>query len=185
MVNWSLFKDIIAHVESGNYLQAIRFEPTLFRSWSRRQVAVKRIREIHRCSRKTSLMIATTSFGKYQILGYNIWEVLGFDLHLCLFLSSEHFQDMYFKKFIQLISGDTYYLDFVKDIIKELEFLNNIRLFKNVSNLNQKLKEVEPKITTLKKFIRKYNGAIFNTLNFQNYLLRMLYHYNKLKGGVK
>ena len=124
--------DIIKQIESSNNPQAVRFEPLFYENLKTKtnDHAILKIKEIHKCSYYTALMIASTSWGLFQIMGYNLYfygltEKTVFD-----FLFDEAEQEEAFEKFIQ---------------IKKINF--------TVDELKQDIEKV-------RKFAKYYNGDI-------------------------
>ena len=70
--------DIIGAIESGGDAYALRFEPA-WRYFSDDVTA--RIMTLHKCSRDTARMIASCSYGKFQIMGQALFEQ-GFHGHI-------------------------------------------------------------------------------------------------------
>lgn len=67
---------VIAQVESSNCLSAVRFESMLNNNhpqWIEGQL--DKIQAANGCNVATALMIASTSWGKYQLLGANIYAL--------------------------------------------------------------------------------------------------------------
>ena len=97
-------KDIIKLIESSNNPQAVRFEPLFYEKLKSKtnDTAVLKIREIHKCTYYTALMIASTSWGYFQIMGYNLYFYNLIDTTVFEFLSNEELQEKAFKKFTQL-----------------------------------------------------------------------------------
>jgi hypothetical protein len=76
--------DVIADVETGGNQFAERFEPAPFiKQWQATALTgynpiIDAIQKIHAaaygtCSHGTAMRICFTSFGRYQIMGFNIW----------------------------------------------------------------------------------------------------------------
>lgn len=69
--------EVIARVESGNNQYAVRFEPEVFERFSRDSAKFVSIlgwiQRVHSCSQSTAMAIAATSWGKYQLMGENLW----------------------------------------------------------------------------------------------------------------
>lgn len=70
--------DVIAWVESRNDCSALRFEPTTWEKLSegrnRNELAILALTRAHNaCSHGTADMIYSTSWGKYQIMGFNLY----------------------------------------------------------------------------------------------------------------
>lgn len=66
---------VIAHVESNDRQFAIRFEDQLYASHSFPTELLNSIHLSCGCSLATARMVACTSWGRYQILGENIYSV--------------------------------------------------------------------------------------------------------------
>ena len=123
-------KDIIKLIESSNNPKAVRFEPLFYENLKTKtnDHAILKIKEIHKCSYYTALMIASTSWGLFQIMGYNLYFYSLTEKTVFDFLFDEEEQEKAFEKFIQ---------------IKKINFTV------------EELLEDENKI---KKFARLYNG---------------------------
>ena len=65
---------IIAHVESGGSgdTRAIRFEPGVYSGWPF-DAAMSRARAANACSQDTARAVCAISWGRFQILGYNLY----------------------------------------------------------------------------------------------------------------
>ena len=101
-----ILQDVIAKIESNDDCNAIRFEPTLFQSkpaWIGKSIEF--IKNHHNnISDDTAWMIACSSWGRYQLLGCNIYS-LGFDSTIFDFVDNDHGeQEEIFGDFI-LTSG--------------------------------------------------------------------------------
>jgi hypothetical protein len=93
---------VISLVESSGQPHAIRFEPELYESdpqWIENQEA-KIIAANHHCSKDTARQIAVTSYGLYQLLGANVWN-LGYTGDMGDFLNDVPGQMTIFNKFIE------------------------------------------------------------------------------------
>lgn len=124
-------KDIIKLIESDNNNQAVRFEPHFFHRLRKRKFndrAIQRIKEIHKCNTTTAYMIASTSWGYFQIMGYNLYFYGLTNKTVFEYLFDEEEQEKAFEKFIQI---------------------------KNISFTVEELLEDESKI---KRFAKLYNG---------------------------
>jgi hypothetical protein len=93
--------DVVAIVESSNNPHCMRFEPALYASppeWIVNQLpAIKRAHPW--ASDDTVKLVATSSFGYYQILGANIWS-LGYTSDFMTYLNDDIDQRTVFTKFI-------------------------------------------------------------------------------------
>jgi hypothetical protein len=94
--------DCIALVESSNNSGALRFEQELFESdpsWVQGQVS--KIMGANKCSEATALMIASTSWGKFQMLGANLYSFAQGDVPLQSIFSNDALQQELFGLFIK------------------------------------------------------------------------------------
>lgn len=91
---------LVAEVESGNNVFAVRHEP----AW--RYTTKKIIDSFHRAHRplkmsnQTALTLLACSFGKYQVMGSVLYEI-GFQEELIKFAASEFLQDFWFKEVLK------------------------------------------------------------------------------------
>lgn len=73
---------IVSHVESSGLQYALRFEPAIYAGLATLgaldRIALNHIARINECSYETARVIYSTSFGFYQIMGFNIYA-LGWD----------------------------------------------------------------------------------------------------------
>jgi hypothetical protein len=71
--------DIIAQVESSGNPYAYRFEPTVYESLKTgalspvHSIIVNRIMKIHSCSLSSAEVIYSSSYGLYQLMGFNLF----------------------------------------------------------------------------------------------------------------
>ena len=69
---------VVAQVETNDNPFAIRFEQALMAQWAAmnpvRGAILAAIASLHDCSHDTARMIACTSWGRYQILGENLYD---------------------------------------------------------------------------------------------------------------
>lgn len=92
----------IARVESNDSLSAIRFEPEVYE----RLVAgayggsIPGTMTWNKCNRATAHMIRATSWGKYQIMGFNLYANPPMQLSIAEFLASPEAQDEQFARFL-------------------------------------------------------------------------------------
>ncbi|HCB69334.1 MAG TPA: DUF3380 domain-containing protein [Persephonella sp.] len=95
--------EIIKQIESSNNKLAVRFEPHFYERLKNRtnDTAVLKIREIHKCTYYTALMIASTSWGYFQIMGYNLYFYNLIDTTVFEFLYNEELQEKAFQEFIE------------------------------------------------------------------------------------
>lgn len=90
--------DLVAAVESGNNQFAIRYEPNFVPS----ALAVKRCQNSQNgfCSVATAKIICASSWGKYQIMGENIYGLLNLSFSIGKFLSDPDSQREIFDSFL-------------------------------------------------------------------------------------
>lgn len=89
---------LVKQVESGNQIQAMRFEP----GWKHDTNILPWIVQAHRpayMNNTTARTIAATSWGLYQIMGENIYR-LGYRLPIMDYMHDEKAQDDMFRKFL-------------------------------------------------------------------------------------
>jgi len=96
-------KDIIKLIESSNNPLAVRFEPLFYDNLKPKtnDPAVLKIKKIHKCTYYTALMIASTSWGLYQIMGYNLYFYDLTEKTVFEYLFDEEEQEKAFQKFIE------------------------------------------------------------------------------------
>jgi hypothetical protein len=74
--------DVISQIESGNRLDAMRFESVDFEAWMNDsameqtyQERVQHANDMHApCTQNTAAMICFTSWGAFQIMGFNLYN---------------------------------------------------------------------------------------------------------------
>ena len=179
-----MLERIVAKVESNNDLQAIRFEPLFYlkiKAYEDRKV-INAVKLLHNCSTETAKMILATSFGKYQIMGYNLYGYLKYNKHIIKYLTSEADQDLMFYKFLELKRLDA------KKILSELKVLTEekLRIKKDAKDIKEfankfrrHLEQEQRNYTNLFTFINRYNGSYFLSDNFMSYLLRLSFVYER------
>jgi hypothetical protein len=93
---------IIARVESSGNISAVRFEPTVYDGLSlndREQSLIEKIAALNICSHDTARVIFSSSYGLYQIMGFNVYQ-LGFDVPILAFWQSDEVQLRCLQKFL-------------------------------------------------------------------------------------
>lgn len=85
----------------GNY-RALRFERKTFNSITDRGTTpvLIAIARINKCSIDTARVIYSTSFGAYQIMGFNLYNGLGLTVDISTYLWDEKTQDNMYDKFV-------------------------------------------------------------------------------------
>lgn len=98
---------IIAHVETGNNPHELRFEPATYSALpmnpppAKAQILVN-IAHLHHCSSGTARMIYSTSWGKYQMMGFNLYGMLGYQGNIFQYAEDDAAQDQTFERFVTL-----------------------------------------------------------------------------------
>jgi hypothetical protein len=100
-------EDIISQIESGDNLYAMRFEPHVFERMhqtNRYGAAVAVAKQQNRCTLETARVICATSWGRFQIMGFNLYDpALGepfpFLNPIGAYLESIIWQSRHFKAF--------------------------------------------------------------------------------------
>ena len=93
---------IIRQVESSNKISALRFEPVVFSGLSMsdsEKNLISRIAAVNTCSFNTARVIFSSSYGLYQIMGFNIYS-LGYTDTIWEFWHSESDQNQCFAEFL-------------------------------------------------------------------------------------
>jgi len=177
------FKKLISYVESNNNSFAIRFESELYKHAKSDPKILETIKSINVCSTATAKMIYCSSWGKYQIMGFNIYGICKFDREIGAFLCNEWDQDKAFKTFLLAKykkPSSFFHTQFVNDIKRELIMLSTWKeSCKTYSEFVNMIKINYESFPTLRRFISRYNGSRLPSDHAIDYLLRMLYYYDK------
>lgn len=102
--------DVVAQIESNRNFRALRFEPMMLARIQNQPgpfgQVISAIRHWHQCSGTTAQVIAATSWGAVQIMGFNLWLAstpgLGVACHFADYLANETLQR---QKFIAYAEG--------------------------------------------------------------------------------
>lgn len=100
----STIADVIAIVESSNNQKAIRFEPLTYNNnVNKVNNIITIIQNANKCSLGTARMIYCSSFGKYQIMGFNLYNPASCALGINIvdYLNSSSLQDSTFYSFLK------------------------------------------------------------------------------------
>lgn len=102
---------LIAHVESGNFDSAIRFEEEKYNSLMNGPIkelpprigdTLNKIKDLHHCDFLSALQIYCTSFGKYQFMGETLYsDPINLPMPIPVFWCSEVVQGSIFQKFVR------------------------------------------------------------------------------------
>lgn len=118
------FPELIARVESAGRYDAMRFEPLTFArwlAWRSSRATLARIMLANRCSAPTAHVIACTSWGAFQIMGFNLYSENIACGSVGNFLASKTAQLTQFAKFCEQ-NHCVYTLDDMHDESKRLAF---------------------------------------------------------------
>ena len=108
---------LIAQVESSNDQFAYRFEP----AYTPRNETVDKMQHICNCSVTSAKILSASSFGLYQIMGFNLID-LGLELSPLKFCMLPELQTQFFNEFLAK-NGIMYTLDeVVNDVQARLHF---------------------------------------------------------------
>lgn len=110
--------DIIAHIESSGDPYAYRFEPTVYKNLSTGALTpahleiVQNIMAVHKCSQSSAMVIYSSSYGLYQIMGFNLYDAnnLNCSLQFGCFMNSTDWQSTFFARLLTRM-GLTYSVD--------------------------------------------------------------------------
>ena len=124
--------DVIAQNESGGNASAVKFEQSTFArmsggalAWTRGAQTV--ISRLHDCDDATAMALASTSWGTYQIMGFNLWDATtcGFGGTLGTFLSSPDEQNKAVTRFLASARiSDITVSDLENDVDKRNHFIS-------------------------------------------------------------
>lgn len=87
---------LIARIESNNNAHAMRYEPA-FRI---DELTLTKARKYQKVTHATAGIILKTSWGKYQMMGYNIY-FLGYQSDIIDFCTNMSHQDKMFQEFLE------------------------------------------------------------------------------------
>lgn len=109
---------VIATVESGPFPYAMRFEPAL---WERPAImpaqSIRPAQVANKCSAATAQMICATSWGLFQIMGFNLYGSLGIGIAIGPYLFDAEQQFNAFTRFVTLNGFDPANFDFSNDTL--------------------------------------------------------------------
>ena len=88
----STLSQLVMQSESNNNRAAVRFEPAFKPS----DLAVQRCAKINQCNLATARVLCAMSFGAYQMMGENIYNLLGYGCTISEYLNSDAIQDASF-----------------------------------------------------------------------------------------
>lgn len=114
---------LVGQIESGNWYGAIRFEPHVYFAClnGKYQNSFAKARSVNRCSKETACAIVATSWGRFQIMGFNVYDYLGLNMPVATFLGDREAQEDAFWNFVMRRKID-YSLDDLCVEAKRLRF---------------------------------------------------------------
>lgn len=99
-------EEVIADIESAGRRDALRFEPHVFErtgNSNRYEPMVNVAKVRNRCSRDTARVIVSMSAGRFQIMGFNLYDPAGLDFPgtIGTYLNDDMIQAATFRTFCQ------------------------------------------------------------------------------------
>jgi len=180
----------VACVESNVNQFAIRFEENYYKK-NLDHITLEIIRSCNNCSRDTAKMIASTSWGQYQILGINLYSVCEYYSSIGKYLCDDNLQYITFERFIK---KRVFKKETEKRVENTLDAISHISLYYKYLDFKaeekiEKLKsflEINREVyKDLEIFILKYLGAKFLSQAFINYILRLIHYHNRIEEMIE
>ena len=136
-------------------------------------------------------MIASCSWGQYQILGINLYSICEYYSSIGRYLCDNDLQYITFERFIK---KRVFKKETEKRVENTLDAISHISLYYKYLDL-----KTEEKIEKLKSFLEinreaykdleifilKYLGAKFLSQAFINYILRLIHYHNKIEETIE
>ena len=129
--------NLISEIESSHRPVAIRFEPHVYSRTGdgRYAEAVEAARDVHGISFDTARMVVSTSWGFYQIMGFNLWA----------------------PRNVGGLEYKATYFDFLDDV----EVQNNcFKMFCEDRKIYFSIEQMAKEKSVRELFAKKYNGSI-------------------------
>ena len=115
-------QDVIARIESSGNPFALRFEPTVYTADVAPSVAA-RIATLHGADYESGRVIAATSWGLFQIMGFNLWSgPHAYDSTVFAFCADDIEQRVFFQAFLSDRGQDFTLAELLADEHKLLAF---------------------------------------------------------------
>ena len=117
---------IIAAVESDNNPHAMRFEVATFqRAMDRPEIVLRVAEQNHRCSHDTARIIYATSWGLYQIMGFNLYDPAGYEFtgDIVSYLLDEEEQLLSLQAFLERKDIDFTVQEIIDDPVRRSKFI--------------------------------------------------------------
>lgn len=97
--------DVISKIESDGFIYALRFEPGVYRglyALTDSQLSILQyIRFNNKCTMETAKVIYSTSFGLFQIMGFNLYALDSQLGSIGYYINNETLQRQIFQKFLE------------------------------------------------------------------------------------
>lgn len=124
MSSYPTLAQVVSEVESGGNQFAVRFERGIFNRITNQGTSpcVDRIIRIHHCSDDTARVIYSTSYGLYQIMGFNLYSKLSCTRSYIGFLNDTVLQLQMFTAFLRFNNMDKFT---VETLVSDPVALNN------------------------------------------------------------
>ena len=95
-------QNVIARIESSDNPYALRFEPAVYAGQDLAPATASHIAALHASSYETGRVIAATSWGLFQIMGFNLWSgPHPYDGTFFAFCADEIAQRLAFETFLE------------------------------------------------------------------------------------
>lgn len=126
-----LLSDVVAQVESSGNPLAMRFEPTFLSTVGCKQAAQNYAADGGYMDMNTAAVICCTSWGKFQIMGANLYGLLEYKKALVDFLTTPADQLTAFRSFIDKIGfTDLPFSDMAQaDLLKFAKLYNGSEVY--------------------------------------------------------
>jgi hypothetical protein len=136
-------EQVIAAIESGNNMFSMRFEVQTYYGSNPKQTGMPlllKIGQANHCNIQTAKMIAATSWGKFQIMGFELYAApLSFNYSVGAFMANSEMQNNVFNSYL-LINGINFTVDDLRvDADKRAKFAERYNGPGNVANYSAKI----------------------------------------------
>ena len=120
---WGRLERLIADIESAGRFDAMRFEPHVYKRATAGAYgnSVALARRVNKVSLATARMIVATSWGGFQIMGFNIYTSESDSVGIGAFLRDTEIQRQYFRAYV-IKRNIAYTVDELRDETKRRDF---------------------------------------------------------------
>lgn len=125
---------VVGFVESRNWPFALRFEPTVFSRSEKDQKTIRAILYANNCSLKTAEVIYSTSWGEYQIMGFELYGDVGYSRPIAQFMAHDSEQ---FSAFSTLLVLDGFSELTPRDLLDDSVLIKFARAYNGQANVVQ------------------------------------------------